>query len=266
MGTPTKELCQFIFVKMIMVRKGIFKYIYIYYIYFNVFDNISVYIFLILVEELRNFTPMNNVFLGGNKSTLWRQQHTASPVLYGLLGHVCGRMNDVAWTWSDYFTAGMYPPGDLVCGYSSFGARGLPPCKLIRRPFLLAPACGSLRLQLDGAPQSRPPHLVGPCQWLGRGLLLGSDSETTCVVGWPPVHCRTGRLAMMASKQDPNESRCPWRWSTQPLDPNGWHPAGKSWLCVLLTCMGELKARPASRRSAWPNAMILRASVFFGAS
>ena len=172
------------------------------------------------------------------KSTLWRQQHTASPVLYALLRHVCGRMNDVAWTWSYYFTAGMYPPGDLVCGYSSFvGARGLPPCKLIRRPFLLAPACGSLRLPLDGAPQRRPPHLVGPCQWLGRGLLLASDSETTCVVGWPPVHCRTGRLAMMASKQDPNASRCPWRWSTQPLDPNGWHPAGKSWLCVLLTCM-----------------------------
>ncbi len=112
-------------------------------------------------------------------------------------------MSDVALTWSNYFqqtnfTAGMYPPGDLVCGYSSFvGARGLPPCKLIRRPFLLAPACGSLRLPLDGAPQRRPPHLVGPCQRLGRGLLLGSDGETTCVVGWPPLHRRTVRLAII---------------------------------------------------------------------
>ena len=198
------------------------------------FNNISVYIFLILVEELRNFIPMNNVFLGGNKSTLWRQQHTASPVLYGLLRHVCGRMNDVAWTWSDYFTAGMYPPGDLVCGYSSFvGARGLPPCKLIRRPFLLAPACGSLRLPLDGAPQRRPPHLVGPCQWLGRGLLLGSDSETTCVVGWPPVHCPDRTTCDDGIQTRPKRKSMPLTL----VNAAAWHPAGKSWLCVLLTCM-----------------------------
>ena len=122
-----------------------------------------------------------------------------------------------------------------------------------------AQAYGNPRVPLDSAPERRPSR---------RGTLA---------TAWPRPSSRKCRrwtagrpyLAgqynlVMASKRDPTANWPLWVWSTQPLDPNGWHPAGRSWLCRV--DLGEFKAKPAWRRSAWPSSMIFRASVFFGAS